>query len=226
MLSTVRSSVCVDASPELAGGCSQTRTCTSRCVEQQQLEVPAWGIRTDGTLCFVNAAAERLFGIRSRDYCEQPWNEVLAQLGLDPREWGASTSPAPMGTETNRIVSVHGKGSVGWFQIVRVSNQDQGLLDCVVEVAIDISRWVRMESYVRGIAQSQPVPIHAPTTGLTPRELEVLGLLASGLSQHEIARKLFLSYVTIRTHVQRVLPKMGARSIQGAVARYLLDHAS
>lgn len=45
---------------------------------------------------------------------------------------------------------------------------------------------------------------------LTPREVEVLGLLAEGLSNKEMAERLFVSENTIKTHCSRVFDKLGA----------------
>jgi DNA-binding CsgD family transcriptional regulator len=46
--------------------------------------------------------------------------------------------------------------------------------------------------------------------GLTPRELEVLQLIAEGLSTREMAERLFVSENTVKTHIGRVLDKLGA----------------
>lgn len=56
---------------------------------------------------------------------------------------------------------------------------------------------------------------------LTPRELEVLGLLGEGLSNEAIAESLTLSTNTVRNHVQRVIMKLNAHSKLEAVARGL-----
>ena len=53
--------------------------------------------------------------------------------------------------------------------------------------------------------------------GLTPRELEILALIASGLSNREIAGRLFVSENTVKTHTSRVLDKLGASGRTQAV---------
>jgi NarL family two-component system response regulator LiaR len=53
--------------------------------------------------------------------------------------------------------------------------------------------------------------------GITPRELEILGLIAQGLSNREIGERLFVSENTVKTHWSRVLDKLGARRRTQAV---------
>jgi DNA-binding CsgD family transcriptional regulator len=53
--------------------------------------------------------------------------------------------------------------------------------------------------------------------GITPRELEILQLIAEGLSNKEIAERVFVSENTVKTHSSRVFDKLGARRRTQAV---------
>src|SRR5213078_1111954 len=66
---------------------------------------------------------------------------------------------------------------------------------------------------------AQPAPVVGPVASpLTPREQEVLGLLAEGLEQDEIANRLFITPKTVAKHIERILGKLGVRSRAQAVA--------
>lgn len=77
------------------------------------------------------------------------------------------------------------------------------------EVAFPASALARMIPRMRGTSSR--------STALTPRELEILQLLADGRSTREIADELVLSQSTIRNHVQNILGKLDAHSKLEAV---------
>lgn len=69
--------------------------------------------------------------------------------------------------------------------------------------------------------ESEPAASHRDLSDLTPRELEVLRLLATGLSNAELADRLFLSPTTVKTHIGRILSKLDLRDrVQAVVLAY------
>ncbi|HZL80882.1 MAG TPA: LuxR C-terminal-related transcriptional regulator [Demequina sp.] len=80
-----------------------------------------------------------------------------------------------------------------------------------------VARWAR-EALKRLGADSTPTS--GPLEGLTPRELEVLALVAEGLTNREIGARLFMSPKTASVHVSAILAKLGASNRTEAATLY------
>ena len=81
-----------------------------------------------------------------------------------------------------------------------------------------------MSSHIaRKIVQSfqQPAAVSAEAQSLSPREAEVLDLLAKGFLYKEIADQMKVSYATVHTHIRHVYEKLHVRSRTEAVAKHL-----
>ena len=68
------------------------------------------------------------------------------------------------------------------------------------------------------LPERPPRPVRTGIALLSPREREILGMLAEGWSGAEIAERLYLSAETVRTHVRNAVQKLGARTRTQAVA--------
>jgi len=67
-------------------------------------------------------------------------------------------------------------------------------------------------------APPKPEPARAPPPdGLTQREAEILGMIARGMTNPEIAAQLFLSNHTVKTHISRIFAKTGSRDRAAAI---------
>jgi DNA-binding NarL/FixJ family response regulator len=94
------------------------------------------------------------------------------------------------------------------FDAVRVVAAGEALLDPAVTRRL-IAEFARL--------RPRPAPASALMAELTPREIEVLTLVAEGLSNSEIAERLVVSDQTVKSHISRVLAKLGLRDRTQAV---------
>jgi DNA-binding NarL/FixJ family response regulator len=98
---------------------------------------------------------------------------------------------------------------------VHAAAAHQSLLDRVVSAKL-------LEAVGTAVPAAAPAPRPLPDE-LTPREAEVLSLIARGLSNREIAAHLVVSEATVKTHVNHVFAKIGARDRAQAV-HYAYTH--
>lgn len=78
---------------------------------------------------------------------------------------------------------------------------------------------VREVTVVHDTPSFAPDPLRLDALGITPREHEILTLIAAGLSNREIAARLFVSENTVKTHSSRLFAKLDARRRTQAVKR-------
>ncbi|MGA2011555.1 MAG: response regulator transcription factor [Solirubrobacteraceae bacterium] len=100
-------------------------------------------------------------------------------------------------------------GAVEIARAVHAAAAGQALLDPAVQARL-------LAAAAAGRPEPSPAPIDLPDE-LTPREAEVLRLIAAGLSNGEIAARLVISEATVKTHINHLFAKTGARDRAQAV---------
>ena len=102
----------------------------------------------------------------------------------------------------------------------------EALIAAVREVAagrtvLDAAVQARLVELLRApgpAAGEQPAAAETLPEGLTPREIDVVRLVADGLSNKQVARRLFVSEATVKTHLNHVLAKLDVEGRPGLVA--------
>src|SRR4051812_15197957 len=117
------------------------------------------------------------------------------------------------------------------FLVLEHSLEIYGLLVALLFAALGIWLGLRLTRPTeRLIVREIPVPVPVPAggefavnsasvqrLGLTPRELEILALIAEGLSTREIAERIYVSENTVKTHSANLFSKLNARRRTQAV---------
>jgi DNA-binding NarL/FixJ family response regulator len=104
-------------------------------------------------------------------------------------------------------------GAVGWLS----KDASAEAIARALRTAADGHSTVDTAALARLLAADAPKSPAPPPDGLTTREVEVLTLIAAGLSNAEIARRLVLSQATVKTHINHVFAKAGLRDRAQAV---------
>ena len=116
----------------------------------------------------------------------------------------------------------------GWVQVFRPPSEE--LAKRLIQLSAGPSKSSRMAAFARLIWGNReelkptlpsPVPLDSSGSGeeLTPREIEVLTLIATGISNQELADRLFISKATLKTHINRIYAKLGIERRAQAVLR-------
>jgi DNA-binding NarL/FixJ family response regulator len=151
-------------------------------------------------------ATRRLVGLREAAQAETPIR-VLILTTFDHDEY---------------VYEAMRAGASGFLlKTVRPGQLTAAIRDIAADDALlapDIARRL-IEQFVRRPPPGSAIP--PALAQLTPREADVLRLTARGLSNAEIAAELVVGETTVRTHVTRILAKLGARDrVQAVVAAY------
>jgi PAS domain S-box-containing protein len=186
-----------------------------------------------GIIVAWNAAAEQLLGWTARQALGKPCHEVMH---------GSTPAGVPVCSRDCAIVQLCREGKAArrfemvanrpdgvdvWLDVTTVTVDDKGQ-SVAVHVLCESVASRRMaavaEDVAHRLANTRPDAATEEDAQpelrrvLTPRELDVLQLLAAGLSTDKIGRQLGLSRATVRNHVQNLLPKLGVHSrIEAAV---------
>ena len=113
------------------------------------------------------------------------------------------------------------------FLIIDHTLEIYGAVVAVIFAGVGIWLGLKLTGKERVVVVKEvPVPATEPFTlnreklgdlGITPRELEILELIAQGLSNREIAERLFVSENTVKTHSSRLFEKLSAKRRTQAV---------
>jgi len=197
----------------------------------RRLGVAVWVTNIQHRVVFMNARAAALLGVSAVAVTGQPCHQVVRGTTPDGRPFCSAhcafAEHAAAGQDLGSL-SLHltpTPESEHWVRVVPIpvfrSRGDSPLL---VHCAVVEDRAHRLESYLRRLATRSDGNSEAASVprGLTRRERDVLAGLAQDKSLPVLAEELHVSYATVRNHVQHILAKMKAHSIEEAVARHLL----
>jgi DNA-binding NarL/FixJ family response regulator len=142
---------------------------------------------------------------------------VAATRRLRERDPGIKVLALTTYDDERSVVEALRAGARGYLTKDAGAEQIRQALEAVVrgEAAIDPAV---QHHLVDALATAAPVATGALPDGLTPREAEVLSLIADGLSNAEIAHHLVVSEATVKSHINHLFTKIGARDRAQAVA--------
>jgi PAS domain S-box-containing protein len=157
-----------------------------------------------------NPAYLRLLG-RPRDQVigTHVWEFLAGGPLFTPAQWTAALAAQRFHGEAEIVRADGTRVGVQWAGTTEVATGQR----LVLFVALSTSRW--------GSSFRRSVELDGEPSELSPRELEIVRLIARGDSGPEIAAELHIAHDTVRTHVRNAMKKTGARSRAHLVAKVL-----
>ncbi|GLL03852.1 response regulator transcription factor [Dactylosporangium matsuzakiense] len=150
---------------------------------------------------------------------------VLMDLRMPRRDGVSATAEMTTFADDEHILSALQAGALGYLtkdagrvqiaHAVRAAAAGQSVLDPQVQQRL-------VAAAVQGGGSATTAEAPAAAEGLTARETEVLALIAAGLSNREIAERLYVTEVTVKSHINRLFAKIGVRDRAQAV-RYAYE---
>ncbi len=139
--------------------------------------------------------------------------DLLPDVAASAEEVGASV--VLIADDERAVSRLRSLGLLAW-SVVTPDASSEELAAAVIAAARGL---VAMSGEMAGRLLGEPVVEEAPGESLTARESEVLGLLAEGLSNKMISRRLGISEHTVKFHVSSIYAKLGAGNRAEAVSR-------
>ncbi|WP_433307455.1 response regulator [Actinoplanes sp. CA-030573] len=163
-------------------------------------------VRPDVVLMDVRMARVDGLTAAARICADHPDSKVIVLTTFDEDEYVAAALRAGVSGFLLKVAPPE-----QLIEAVRTVAAGQGLLDPAVTLRV-----------IAAFAGRPPeAPDREILDRLTPRELDVLRLLAEGLTNAEIAARIYLGEATVKTHLSRVLMKLGLRTrVQAVVFAY------
>lgn len=193
----------------------------------ESVAAPTWVADPDERIRFVNAGAAELFGRPAEQCIGRTCWELVGACDEEGRSFCSAQCPvrgAARGGGQSAPVTV--KVKERWLTLLAIPVWDEEGGLSVVGCALDADKNQRMERYLTRVASRSATVSREQwsqrVASLTRRQREVLDALARDEELRQIASGMHVSLVTVRNHVQHLLPKLGVHSIQEAAALHLL----
>jgi len=200
------------------------------------LGMAVWITDSEWKVRYLNEQAERLLDRPASDCLDRACHSVVNGVHPSGEPYCTDYGPVAEMLQGSRkiepvefLLTGEDPDDRHWIQVFPITVEapdDSG--PWLVHCAQSIDKRRRVEEYFVKVAlrtQSEKPERPSLLERLTPRETEILDLLAEDRTLHAVANALGITYNTVRNHVQNILSKLDVHSTMEAVALYLLSRA-